>query len=157
LTRELAADTRECDLETRAAEVANRERLLAEQSLQELAATQKWLEDLQAICVGEAQKVWDFLGQAESTLVPFSFSPLRSEVPAQEVSAELPLLDYGGAKMLELEDVVTNRLEVEGRILVEAVVKYVLLCLHSQDPQVFLEPVVQGHAEQIPKAAQVNI
>jgi hypothetical protein len=107
--------------------------------------------------VGEAQKVWDFLGQAESTLVPFSFSPLRSEVPAQEVSAELPLLDYGGAKMLELEDVVTNRLEVEGRILVEAVVKYVLLCLHSQDPQVFLEPVVQGPAEQIPKAAQVNI
>jgi hypothetical protein len=31
LARELAADTRECALETRAAEVADRERLLAEQ------------------------------------------------------------------------------------------------------------------------------
>jgi hypothetical protein len=28
--------------------------------------------------VGEAQKVWDFLGQAESALVPFGFSPRRS-------------------------------------------------------------------------------
>jgi hypothetical protein len=28
--------------------------------------------------VGEAQEVWDFLGQAESTLVPFGFNPLRS-------------------------------------------------------------------------------
>jgi hypothetical protein len=52
-----------------------RERLLAEQQMQELAAAQKWHEDLQAVCVGEAQKVWDFLGQAESALVPFGFSP----------------------------------------------------------------------------------
>jgi hypothetical protein len=33
LARELAADTRECTLETRAVEVANRERLLAEQQM----------------------------------------------------------------------------------------------------------------------------
>jgi hypothetical protein len=32
-----------------------------------------------------------------------------------------------------------------------------LLCLHSQDPQVFLEPVVQGPSGQIPEAAQVNV
>jgi hypothetical protein len=99
--------------------------------------------------VGEVQKVWDFLGQAESALVPFGFSPLRFGVPAQEVSAELPLLDSAGAKMLELEDVVTNRLEVEGRNLAEVVAEHVLLCLRSQDPQVSLELVVQGHAKQI--------
>jgi hypothetical protein len=107
--------------------------------------------------VGETQKVWDFLGQAESALVPFGFSPLRSRVPTQEVSAELPLLDSAGAKMLELEDAVANRLEAEGRILEEAVAEHVLLCLRSQDPQVSLEPVVQGPAEQIPEAAQVGV
>jgi hypothetical protein len=86
--------------------------------------------------VGEAQKVWDFLGQAEYTLVPFGFSPLQSRVPAQEVSIELPFLESIGIKMLELEDVVANQLEVEGRILAEVVAKHMLLCLRSQDPQV---------------------
>jgi hypothetical protein len=62
LARELAADAREGALETRATKVADRERLLAEQQMQELAAAQKRLEDLQAVRVGEAQKVWDFLG-----------------------------------------------------------------------------------------------
>jgi hypothetical protein len=107
--------------------------------------------------VGEAQKIWDFLGQAESTHVPFGFGPLRSGVPAQEVSVELPLLDSVGAKMLELEDVIANRLEAKGRILAEAVTKHVLLCLRSQDPQVSLEPLVQGPAEQIPEAAHVSV
>jgi hypothetical protein len=36
--------------------------------------------------------------------------------------------------MSELEDDITSRLEAEGRILVEAVVEHVLLCLRSQDP-----------------------
>jgi hypothetical protein len=107
--------------------------------------------------LGEAQKVWDFLGQVEFALVPFVFSPLRSRVLAQEVSAELSLLDSAHAKMSELEDVVTSRLEVEGRILVETVKEHVLLCLRSQDPQVSLEPVVQGPAEQLLEAAQVSI
>jgi hypothetical protein len=53
----VATDTRECTLETKVAEVADMERLLAEQQMQELAATQKWLEDLQVVRVGEAQKV----------------------------------------------------------------------------------------------------
>jgi hypothetical protein len=108
LAHELAADTKECALETTVAEVADRERLLAEQQMQELAATQKWLDDLQAVRVGEAQKVWEFLGHAESALVPFSFNPLRSGVPAQEVSAKLPLLGSTGIKMLELEDVIAT-------------------------------------------------
>jgi hypothetical protein len=46
LACELAADTRECALKTRAVEVADRERLLAEQQMEELVAAQKWLEDL---------------------------------------------------------------------------------------------------------------
>jgi hypothetical protein len=37
LASELATNTRECALETRAAEVADRERLLAEQQMQKLA------------------------------------------------------------------------------------------------------------------------
>jgi hypothetical protein len=67
--------------------------------------------------------------------VPFGFSPLRSEVSVQEVSAEFPLLDSAGPKMSELDDVITSRLEVEGRILAEAVTEHVLLCFRSQDPK----------------------
>jgi hypothetical protein len=59
--------------------------------------------------------------------------------------------------MLELEDVITNRLEAEGHILAEVVAEHVLLCLRSQDPQVSLEPVVQGPTEQILEAAQVSV
>jgi hypothetical protein len=57
LAHELAADVREDTLDTRAVEVLDRERRLAEQQMQKLAAAQKILEDLQAICVSEAQKV----------------------------------------------------------------------------------------------------
>jgi hypothetical protein len=125
--------------------------------MQELATAQKRREDLHVVCVGEVQKVWDFLGQTESALVPFGFSPLRSGVPTQEVNVELLLLDSAGAKMSELEDVVTSRLEVEGRILVEAVVEHVLLCFRNQDPQVLLEPVVQGPAKRVQEAALVGV
>jgi hypothetical protein len=57
LAHELAANTREGALETRAMKVVDKERLLVEQQMQELGVAQKWLEDLQAIHVGEAQKV----------------------------------------------------------------------------------------------------
>jgi hypothetical protein len=125
--------------------------------MQELAAALKRMEVLQAVRAGEAQKVWDFLVQAESALVPFGFSPLLSDVPVQEVNAELPLLDFVGVKMSELEDVIDNRLEAEGHILVEAVAEHVLMCFHSQDPQVFLESVVQGPAKEVPEAAQIGV
>jgi hypothetical protein len=42
--------------------------------------------------------------------------------------AELPLLDFVGAKMSELEDIIASRLEAE------AVAKHVLLCFHIHDP-----------------------
>jgi hypothetical protein len=79
--------------------------------------------------------------------VPFVFSPLRSRAPAQEDNAELPLLDSASAKMSMLEDVIASRLEAEGRIMMEAVAKHVLLCFRSHDPQVSLELVVQGPTE----------
>jgi hypothetical protein len=89
--------------------------------------------------------------------VPFGFNLLRSGVPVQEVSAELLLLDSVGANMLELEDVVASRLEAEGRILAEAVAEHVLLCFRSHDPQVSLEPMVQGPTEGVQEATQVGV
>jgi hypothetical protein len=59
--------------------------------------------------------------------------------------------------MSELEDVVGSRLEVEGHIQAEAVVEHVLMCFCSQDPQVSLEPVVQGPTKEVPEAAQVGV
>jgi hypothetical protein len=35
--------------------------------------------------------------------------------------------------------------------------EHVLLCLHSHDPQVSLEPVVEGPAEEVLKVAQVGV
>jgi hypothetical protein len=85
--------------------------------------------------------------------VPFRFSPLRSEVPVQEVSVEIPLLDSAGAKISELEDVIASRLEAEGHILAVVVTEHVLLCFHKQGPQASLELVVQGPTEKVQEAA----
>jgi hypothetical protein len=57
LAHELAVDINESALDIRAVKVVDREKWLAEQQMQELATTQKRLEDLQAIRVGVAQKV----------------------------------------------------------------------------------------------------
>jgi hypothetical protein len=89
--------------------------------------------------------------------VPFCFRPLRSRVPVQQVSVELLLLDSASVKMSELEDVIGDRLEVAGRILAEAVAEHVLMWFHSKDPQVSLEPVVQGPTEEVQEATQVSV
>jgi hypothetical protein len=64
----------------------------------------------------------------------------------------LPLLNLVGAMISLLEEVVGNQLEAKGRILVQAVVEHVVLCFHSRDPQILLELVLQGPAEE-PKEA----
>jgi hypothetical protein len=46
----------------------------------------------------------------------------------------LPVLDSMGAKILTLEEVISEQLEAEGRILVEKVVEHVLTCFQSWDP-----------------------
>jgi hypothetical protein len=58
--------------------------------------------------------------------VPLGFSLVRSEEPVQEVSTTLPLLDSTGAKMMKLEEVVCDQLEVEGHTLGEQVTEHVL-------------------------------
>jgi hypothetical protein len=67
-------------------------------------------------------------------LVPLGFNPVRSGEPAQEVSNVLLVLDSVGAKILTLEEVISEQLEAEGRILVEKVVENVLTCFQSWDP-----------------------
>jgi hypothetical protein len=90
---------------------------------------------LQAAWAVEAQKVWDFLGQTETALVPLDFSPLRSEEPVQEVSIAFPLLDSTGVKMTKLEEVVCDQLEAECHTLVEQVTEHVLTCFQTNsDP-----------------------
>jgi hypothetical protein len=58
------------------------------------------------------------------------------------VTAVLPLLNFAGVKMSQLEEVIGGRLEVEGHALAEVVAEHMLLCFRSRDPQVSLEPVV---------------
>jgi hypothetical protein len=107
---ELATDVRETDLDTRVAEVAEREKWLAERLMQELAAAQNRLEELQASQASKARRVWDFLGQTKVVLVPLGFSPHCSGLLAQEVDVVLPLLDSIGAKMSELEEFISGQL-----------------------------------------------
>jgi hypothetical protein len=54
----------------------------------------------------------------------------------------LPLLDFAGAKMLLLEEVVDEQLEAKGRVLAEKVVEHVLTRFWSLDPNASLELVV---------------
>jgi hypothetical protein len=127
--------TLEChaiELASKEKELAAREKWLADAWLQELATTRKTMEELRAAQAVEAQKVWDFLGQTEMTLVPLSFSPMRSGDLTQEVSNMLPVLESAGAKMLKLEEVVDDQLEVEGHVLALKVAKHVLMCFGAR-------------------------
>jgi hypothetical protein len=67
------------------------------------------------------------------------------------------LLNSVGAKMSKLEEVISGRLEVEGQVLVEIVVEHVLMCFQSRDPQVSLEPVVQGPIEETEDVAWADV
>jgi hypothetical protein len=141
LARELIANIRDMRLNSREEELADREKRLAEREqqlvgrqFQELATARSKLEELQVAWVGEAQKVWDFLGQTEASLVPLGFSPLYIRDPVEEVNTVLPLLDPAGAKMLTLEEVIDDQLEAEGRALAKEVAEHVLTCFRSQDP-----------------------
>jgi ADP-heptose:LPS heptosyltransferase len=106
MARELTANIKESNLNTNVVELANREKRLAERQMQELATAQKRLVKLKESWAGEAQRVWDFLGQTKAALLPLSFNPFRSGLPVQEVSAVLLHLNSIGAKMFQLEGVV---------------------------------------------------
>jgi GAF domain-containing protein len=155
--REMRCYTREAGLRDQEARLAARERQLAEQQMQELAVARKGLEDLQASRVGDAQRVWSFLGQADAVLASFGFSPVRTGGAAPEGGTVVPLLDSAAAKISQLEDAVSSRIEEEGRALAQAVAEHVLMCFRSRDPAISLEPVVQGPAEEPARAAAAGV
>jgi hypothetical protein len=152
LARELDADAREAGLRDQEARLAVRER-----QMQELAIARKELEDLQAARAGEAQRVWSFLGQADAVLASFGFSPVRTDGVAPEDGVTVPLLDSAAAKISHLEDAVGSRIEEEGRALAQAVAEHVLMCFHSRDPAISLEPVVRGPVEEPAGAAATGV
>jgi hypothetical protein len=69
----------------------------------------------------------------------------------------LSLLNSATVKMCQLEDISDGRLEVEGCILAEADAEHVLMCFWSWDPEISLEPVVQGPAEEVEEATQAGV
>jgi hypothetical protein len=93
-------------------------------------------------------RVWSFLGQADATLVSFSFSPVW------RISRHL---DSVGRKISQLEEAIGRRLEEEGRALAWAVVDNVLMCFQCRDPGISLEPVVQGPVEGSTEAGRVSV
>jgi hypothetical protein len=125
--------------------------------MQELAVARMGLEDLQASCAGDAQRVWSFLGQADAVLASFSFSPVRTGGAAPEGGAAVPLLDSAAVKISQLEDAVGSHNEEEGRALAQAVAEHVLMCFRSRDPAISLEPVVQGLVEEPAEAAAAGV
>jgi hypothetical protein len=70
--RELVIDVRERNLNTKAVELMDREKWLAERQMRELTVAQKRLEELLTSQAGEARRVWDFLGQIEAAPVPLA-------------------------------------------------------------------------------------
>jgi hypothetical protein len=157
LARELNADAREAGLRDQEARLVAREWQLVERQMQELAITQKGLEDLQASRAGDAQRVWSFLGQADAILASFGFSPVRTGDAAPEGGVVVPLLDSAGAKISQLEDAVGSRIEEEGHALAQAVAEHMLMCFRSRNPNISLEPVVQGPTEEPVKAAAASV
>jgi hypothetical protein len=97
------------------------------------------------------------LGQADTALASFGFSPIRGGNAAPEAGVVLPLLDSARRKISQLEEAVGSRLEEEGRALAQAVADHVLMCFRSRDPSISLEPVVQGAIEGSAEAARDGV
>jgi hypothetical protein len=76
---------------------------------------------------------------------------------ALEGGTVVSLLDSAAAKISQLEDAVGSRIEEEGHALAQAVAEHVLMCFHSRDPAISLEPMVQGPAEEPVGAAAAGV
>jgi hypothetical protein len=90
-------------------------------------------------------------------VVPLNFSPLCVGDPVEEVSTAFPLLDSAGAKMLKVEEVGSGQLEADGHALAKAVAEYVLTSFRRWDPQISLEPVVQGPIMEMEEATHAGV
>jgi hypothetical protein len=157
LARALDVDLQANSLASRPKELADKEKQLAKKQLQELATVHKRLEELQAARATKVQKVWDFLCQTKTTLVPLGFIALRSLELVQEVSTMLLLLDSIGVNMLKLEEVICDLLEAEGHVLAEKVAEHVLTCFQNRDPIVNLDLVMLGLVVGTKEAASSGI
>jgi hypothetical protein len=115
------------------------------------------VEELQAAWAVEVQKVWDFLGQTEMTLVPFGFSHIRSGESTWEVSDVLPTLESEGAEMLRLEEVIVDELEAKGHVQVEKEVEHVLTYFRSRVPIISLDPIALEPVTEIEEAARGSV
>jgi hypothetical protein len=93
----------------------------------------------------------------DAVLASFGFSPVWTGDATPEGGVVVPLLDSAGTKISQLEDAVGSRIKEEGRALAQAVAEHVLLCFCSLDPNISLEPVVQGPAEEPAGAAATGI
>jgi hypothetical protein len=69
----------------------------------------------------------------------------------------LSLLDSARVKMSQVEELIGDRLEEEGRVLAEVVAEHVLMCFQSREPHVSLEPVVQGPTEETGDVALAGV
>jgi uncharacterized protein (DUF3084 family) len=157
LARELDADARDTELRDQEARLAAREQQLAERQMQELIVAQRGLEDLRASRAGDGQRVWSFLGQANTALASFGFSPIQGGDATPEAGVVLPLLNSAGRKISQLEEAVGSHLEEEGHALAQVVVGHVLMCFRSRDPSISLEPAVQGPIEVSTEAARDGV
>jgi hypothetical protein len=127
LARELDADAWDTGLRDQEARLAAQEWQLVERQMQELIVAQKGLEDLQASRAGDGQCGWSFLGQADTALAFFDFSPIWGGDATTEAGVVLPLLDSAGRKISQLEEAIDSRLEEEGRALAWTVTDHMLM------------------------------
>jgi hypothetical protein len=59
--------------------------------------------------------------------------------------------------MLKLEEVISGQVEAEGCALVKVMAEYVLTCFWNRDPQISLEPVVQGPITETTEASRADV
>jgi hypothetical protein len=76
---------------------------------------------------------------------------------APEAGIVLPLLDSAGRKISQLEEAIGSCLEEEGRALAQAMADHFLMCFRSHDPNISLEPTVQGPVEGFVEVARDDV
>jgi hypothetical protein len=124
---------------------------------QEMEATKKTLEDLQAEHHAGVQRIAEWAGEASTTLVPLGISPILVSKPPASIFDALPVLDSAIERLRRLDQILGACLEAEGNRLCRAVVDYVLMCFQSHDPTMSLVPVLDGLVAAIEDAARESV
>jgi hypothetical protein len=124
---------------------------------QEMEATRKALEDLQAKHCAGVQRITEWASEASTTLVPLGMSPIPVSEPPVSFSDALPVLDSAADRLRHLDQILGACLEAEGSKLCRAVVDYVLTCFRSHDPAISLAPVIDGPVAATEDAARESV